>query len=154
MPYTLKNNLFLIKDAKAENKKIVFTNGCFDIIHRGHVTYLIEAKAQGDFLVVGVNSDTSVSKLKGSGRPVNNENDRAYILRSLKPVDAVIIFNEDTPYDLISSVIPDVLVKGGDWKVEDIVGSDIVLKNGGDVKSLEFVKNYSTTSLLEKIHSL
>ena len=154
MSYNLNDISEELNLAKAAGKRIVFTNGCFDIIHRGHISYLNEARSLGDFLIVGVNSDSSVSKLKGPSRPVNNENDRAFVMSSLKPVDAVIIFNEDTPYELISSVQPDVLVKGGDWKPEDIVGSDIVLKKGGEVKSLKFIKNYSTTSLLEKIHSL
>ncbi|CAN5401815.1 D-glycero-beta-D-manno-heptose 1-phosphate adenylyltransferase [soil metagenome] len=154
MEYTLQNISDKIKAAKAENKKIVFTNGCFDIIHRGHIAYLTEAKLLGNFLIVGVNSDESVKKLKGPQRPVNNENDRAFVMNSLKPVDAVVIFNEDTPFEIIKEIKPDILVKGGDWKVEDIVGSDIVLANGGEVKSLKFIKDYSTTALLEKIHSL
>lgn len=136
---------------KSENKKLVFTNGCFDIIHRGHVTYLNEAKSLGDYLIVGVNSDASVKKLKGEGRPVNNENDRALVLDNLKAVDSVMIFHEDTPYEIIKEIIPDFLVKGGDWKEDDIVGSDIVKANGGKVVSLQFVKDYSTTGILKKI---
>jgi len=134
-----------------DGKKVVFTNGCFDILHRGHAAYLEQAKSLGDFLVVGVNSDESVRKLKGEGRPVNNENDRAYLLEMLKPVDFVIIFNEETPYELIKSINPDFLVKGGDWKEEEIVGSDIVRKNGGKVMSLKFIDNYSTTGIMKKI---
>jgi rfaE bifunctional protein nucleotidyltransferase chain/domain len=141
----------LISSLKSQNKKIVFTNGVFDIIHRGHAAYLNEAKKLGDVLIVGLNSDLSVKRIKGSARPVNNENDRAYVLVNLKPVDYVAIFEEDTPYNLIKSVVPDVLVKGGDWKPEDIVGSDIVIKSGGKVLSLNYVDNYSTTGILKKI---
>lgn len=141
-----------IKDKiKADNKKIVFTNGCFDILHKGHAAYLNLAKSLGDILVVGINSDNSVKKLKGENRPVNNESDRAFLLDNLKSVDYVLIFNEDTPYNLIKKINPDYLVKGGDWKTEDIVGSDIVTSNGGKVISLPFVDNYSTTGILKKI---
>lgn len=136
---------------KEENRKIVFTNGCFDIIHKGHVTYLNEAKELGDYLIIGVNSDASVKRLKGNDRPVNNEKDRAFILDNLKPVDSVIIFHEDTPYEIIKEINPDYLVKGGDWKENEIVGSDIVKANGGKVVSLEYVSNYSTTGILKKI---
>ena len=136
---------------KEENKKVVFTNGCFDIIHRGHVTYLNEAKALGDILVVGVNSDASVKRLKGEDRPINNENDRAFVLDNLKPVDYAIIFEEETPYELIKGVVPDFLVKGGDWKPEDIVGSDVVKSAGGEVLSLDFIGNYSTTGIIKKV---
>ena len=137
-----------------DNWKVVFTNGCFDIIHKGHVTYLNQAKSLGDHLIVGINSDDSVRRLKGKDRPVNNESDRAFVLDNLKSVDDVLIFNEDTPYDIIKEIIPDLLVKGGDWKEEDIVGSDIVKMNGGKVISLQFVNNYSTTNILEKIEKL
>lgn len=137
-------------DQRAD-KKVVFTNGCFDILHRGHVTYLNEAKAQGDLLVLGLNSDASVKRLKGESRPVNSELDRKFVLENLKAIDYVFIFGEDTPYELIKAVKPNVLVKGGDWAVEDIVGSDIVLANGGEVKSLNFVNGFSTTSTIEKI---
>lgn len=141
------------EDLKRSGKKIVFTNGCFDILHRGHAEYLAEARSLGDALVVAVNSDASVKRLKGEGRPVNTEADRAFMLDALKPVDAVVIFAEDTPYEVISEIVPDVLVKGGDWKEEDIVGYDIVKKNGGMVKSLKFVDSYSTTSIIKKISS-
>lgn len=137
---------------KSGSGKIVFTNGVFDIIHRGHVQYLIEAKSYGDVLIVGVNSDSSVRRIKGNGRPINNENDRAFVLLNIKPVDYVVIFEDDTPYNLIKTVHPDVLVKGGDWKVKEIVGSDIVLAEGGQVFSLKFVDNYSTTSIIKKIN--
>jgi len=140
---------------KLKNKglNIVFTNGCFDILHKGHIYYLNEAKKLADFLVVGLNSDDSVKRLKGQNRPINNENDRAYMLDNLKPVDAVIIFKEDTPYNLISEIKPDFLVKGGDWKENNIVGSDVVKSYGGKVKSIKYIENYSTTSLLKEIKS-
>ena len=136
-----------------QNKKVVFTNGCFDILHRGHVTYLNEAKSLGDVLVIGLNSDASVARLKGPTRPVNHEEDRKFVLENLKAVDGVFIFEEDTPYNLINNLKPDILVKGGDWKAEDIVGSDIVLAKGGEVKSLNFVNGFSTTKTIEKINS-
>ena len=136
-----------------QNKKIVFTNGCFDIIHAGHVQYLQQAKNQGDILIVGLNSDNSVKRLKGANRPINNQQDRKIVLEALRSVDYVIIFDEDTPYNLIKQINPDVLVKGGDWRVDEIVGSDIVLKNGGEVKSLLFIDDTSTTSIIEKILS-
>ncbi|MDQ3022232.1 MAG: D-glycero-beta-D-manno-heptose 1-phosphate adenylyltransferase [Bacteroidota bacterium] len=136
---------------RAENKKIVFTNGCFDILHKGHISYLNEAKSMGDVLIVGVNSDSSVRKLKGEGRPVNNENDRAFLLDNLRSVDYAIIFDEDTPYNLIKEILPEYLVKGGDWKEDDIIGSDIVKENGGKVVSLNFLENYSTTNILNQI---
>lgn len=139
---------------KSEGKKIVFTNGVFDIIHRGHVEYLNEAKALGDHLIVGLNADASVKRLKGDKRPVNKEADRKFVMENLKAVDDVIIFTEDTPYNLISQIIPDVLVKGGDWTEDKIVGSDIVKQNGGKVFSLKFVDNYSTTGIIEKIIKL
>ena len=136
---------------KNRGKKIVFTNGCFDILHRGHVTYLSEAKKLGDLLVLGVNSDASVKRLKGPERPINNEKDRAYVLSQLKAVDFVEIFSEDTPLNLILTVKPNVLVKGGDWKIDQIVGGKEVRASGGQVFSLNFVDGYSTTSLIEKI---
>jgi rfaE bifunctional protein nucleotidyltransferase chain/domain len=138
---------FLLKSGR----KLVFTNGCFDIIHRGHLEYLNEAKSLGHKLLVGINSDTSVKQLKGADRPVNNELDRAFVIDNLKTVDYVIIFNDETPYNLIKSVKPDILVKGGDWKPDKIVGSDIVIENGGEVKSLSFIDNYSTSAIVKKI---
>jgi len=142
----------LVTALKGGGGKIVFTNGVFDIIHRGHVEYLIDAKSHGDVLIVGVNSDSSVKSIKGDSRPVNNENDRAFVLLNLKPVDYVVIFEEDTPINLIKSIRPNVLVKGGDWKVKDIAGSDIVLSDGGQVFSLKFINNYSTTAIIKKIN--
>lgn len=132
---------------KSGNKRIVFTNGCFDILHRGHVEYMAKAKKLGDILVVGLNSDSSIKCIKGPNRPVNNEKDRAAVLSGLESVDYITIFREDTPYELIKVVKPDVLVKGGDWKPKDIVGNDIVKK----VVSIPFVRGYSTSVLIEKI---
>lgn len=132
-------------------KKIVFTNGCFDILHRGHVTYLAEAKKLGDLLFIGLNSDASVRKLKGPERPINSESDRQFVLSQLKSVDFVEIFDEETPLNLILKVRPNVLVKGGDWKIEQIVGAKEVLGWKGEVFSLNFVDGYSTTSIIHKI---
>lgn len=137
-----------------QNKKIVFTNGCFDILHRGHIEYLKEAKKLGDVLIIGLNSDNSVKKIKGDNRPINCEEDRAEILSQLKPVDFVVIFNEDIPYELIKSIVPDILVKGGDWKIKEIIGSDIVIKNGGKVKSLKYFPTSSTSNIIKKIIAL
>jgi rfaE bifunctional protein nucleotidyltransferase chain/domain len=134
-----------------KNETVVFTNGCFDILHTGHLRYLQEAKKQGDILIVGVNSDASVSRLKGNKRPIIKLQDRMEMLAGLKPVDFVTFFEEDTPYNLIKTLIPDILVKGGDWKAEDIVGSDIVLSNGGQVKSLNFEDGYATTNIVGEI---
>ena len=136
---------------KIEKKNIVFTNGVFDILHRGHVQYLNDARALGDTLVVGLNSDASVKRLKGPSRPVVTESDRAFVLSNLKAVDYVIIFEEDTPYELISEILPNILVKGGDWAVDDIVGGDIVRAHGGIVKNIPFVNGHSTTSIIETI---
>lgn len=132
-------------------KKVVFTNGCFDILHSGHVQYLNHAKKLGEILFVGLNSDKSVKALKGEERPLNQEGDRKYILENLKAVDFVEIFDEETPYNLIKEVMPDILVKGGDWQPKDIVGSDIVLSNNGQVMSLDFKDGYSTTGLINNI---
>lgn len=133
------------------HQKIVFTNGCFDLLHVGHVRYLKQAKALGSILVVGVNSDASVKKLKGPQRPLQNEKDRAEILASLAAVDYVIIFDQETPLELIQQIRPDVLTKGGDWSVEQIVGSDFVLSQGGEVRSLQFVEERSTTKIIQKM---
>jgi D-beta-D-heptose 7-phosphate kinase/D-beta-D-heptose 1-phosphate adenosyltransferase len=140
----------IIQSYKSQGKKIVFTNGCFDLLHIGHVRYLEQAATLGDVLIVGINSDASVQKLKGPTRPIQNENDRAEILASLKAVNHTVIFTEDTPYNLISKIVPDVLVKGGDWTVDQIVGSDVVLANKGQVKSLLFIDGKSTTKIIEK----
>lgn len=137
--------------ARNKGKKIVFTNGCFDILHLGHVEYLNEARAQGDALIIGLNSDLSVKKLKGEDRPINNEEDRKNMLLNLKAVDCVQIFTEETPLEIIKLIKPDVLVKGGDWKPEQIVGSDFVIANGGVVKSLMFKRGYSTSNLIQAV---
>lgn len=137
--------------ADNKNKKIVFTNGCFDILHRGHVTYLTEARKLGDLLVLGLNSDQSTKRLKGPERPINSELDRQYVMSQLKAVDFVEIFEEDTPLNLILKVKPKVLVKGGDWKIDQIVGGKEVIASGGEVFSLNFVDGYSTTSIIHKI---
>lgn len=142
------------ENIRKDGKSLVFTNGCFDIIHRGHIEYLNQAKLLGDYLIIGVNSDNSVKKLKGKSRPINKENDRAFVLDNLKAVDFVIIFNEDTPYEIIKKTLPDFLVKGGDWKEEDIVGADIVKSNGGKVLSLKYIKDYSTTSIIKELNDL
>lgn len=136
-----------------KSKKIVFTNGCFDILHSGHVSYLNEARSHGDLLFVGLNSDSSVKRLKGEERPINSELDRKFVLENLKAIDFVEIFTEDTPLELIKSVNPQLLVKGGDWTPDQIVGSEHVLSNGGQVKSLSFKKGYSTTNIIEKINT-
>lgn len=133
-------------------KKIVFTNGCFDLLHIGHVRYLQQARSYGDILVVGVNSDASVQVLKGPTRPLQNENDRAEILAALECVSFTTIFTEETPLELIKKVKPNVLVKGGDWKPSQIVGGDFVLANGGVVHSLQFVDGRSTTNIVNKMN--
>lgn len=142
-----------VSELKDLGEKIVFTNGCFDLIHLGHLKYLAKAKELGNFFIVAVNSDASVKRLKGNHRPIKDENTRSSLLASLSFVDAVIIFNEDTPEELIKRVLPDVLCKGGDWPIEDIVGATTVLNNGGTVKSIPFVPGNSTTSLEQKIKS-
>ncbi len=139
---------------KVSRKKVVFTNGVFDILHRGHVEYLAAAKSLGDELIVGINSDASVKKIKGPRRPVVVEGDRAFLVSQLVPVDAVCIFDQETPYDIISALIPDILVKGADWKVDDVVGKDIVEHSGGKVLTLPFVPRHSTTLVIEKIKEL
>lgn len=132
-------------------RKIVFTNGCFDILHCGHVTYLAKAKQLGDVLVIGLNSDASVRRLKGPTRPVNDQKARALLLAALEMVDYVVVFEEDTPYNVIAKVQPDVLVKGGDYAIENIVGGDIVRDRGGIVTTIPFVDGFSTTSLINNL---
>ncbi len=136
---------------RRSGKRIVFTNGCFDILHRGHVEYLAQAADCGDVLIVGLNADASVRRLKGEQRPVNDEAARALLLASLQFVDAVVLFDEDTPYELIKMVQPDVLVKGKDYKPEDIVGHDIVTAHGGSVVTVDLVEGYSTTSIINRM---
>ncbi len=155
----IKKKILLTKELSAafslwhfQQKKIVFTNGCFDLLHLGHINYLSKAKDLGDVLIVGVNTDRSVKMLdKGENRPVTDENARATIVAALHFVDAVVMFDEETPYELIKTVQPDVLVKGSDYRTEDIVGYDIVKKKGGEVVTINFLPGYSTTSILEKI---
>ena len=146
----MKTVLEKIKALQQQNKKVVFTNGCFDLLHVGHVRYLAEAKKLGDFLIVGINSDDSVKRLKGPTRPIQNQSDRAEILKALEAVDETVIFTEDTPENLIKNVRPDILVKGGDWKVDQIVGGPFVQSYGGQVCSLTFIDGKSTTKIIEK----
>ncbi len=134
-----------------KNQKIVFTNGCFDILHRGHIEYLAQAANHGDILLIGLNTDNSVRRIKGNSRPVQDQFARAMVLASLQFVSAVIMFDEDTPYELIKRVQPDILIKGSDYKIKDIVGYDIVTAKGGEVVTIDFVEGYSTTSIIEKL---
>ena len=138
---------------RTQGLRIVFTNGCFDLLHRGHVEYLAKASDKGDVLVVGLNTDASVRRLKGESRPINDENARALVLASLAFVDTVVLFDEDTPYELIKAVRPDVLVKGADYKPEDIVGYDIVTAYGGKVETIDLVEGYSTTGIIIALKS-
>lgn len=150
---SLDQLLLAIEDARAHGEKIVFTNGCFDILHAGHVTYLEQARAQGDRLVLAVNDDASVSRLKGPGRPINSVDRRMAVLAGLGAVDWVVSFSEDTPERLLGQVKPDILVKGGDYGIEQVVGADIVKAYGGEVRVLGLVENSSTTAIVEKIRS-
>ena len=141
-----------IKALKKAGKKVVFTNGCFDILHKGHVDYLAKAADKGDVLIVGVNTDDSVKRLgKSPSRPIQDQEARAYLIAALESVSYVILFNEDTPKELIDAVIPDVLVKGSDYQPEAIVGYDTVTKNGGKVETIDFIEGYSTTAIEKKI---
>jgi rfaE bifunctional protein nucleotidyltransferase chain/domain len=135
-------------------KRIVFTNGCFDILHRGHIDYLAKAADLGDVLIIGLNTDESVSRIKGSGRPVQDQKSRAMILSALHFVDAVVLFNEDTPYELIKFVKPDVLVKGSDYKPEDIVGYDVVKEKGGEIIAVEYLEGFSSSNIIKRIAGL
>jgi len=136
---------------RKQKKKIVFTNGCFDLLHLGHIKYLEDAKKRGDVLVVAVNSDASVRRIKGEKRPLVNQNDRLKIIAALASVDYVLLFNEDTPLEVIRQIKPHILVKGADWKNKSIIGSDFVKSYGGRVCTIKFIKNHSTTSLIKKI---
>ena len=140
-----------VESWKNEGDKIVFTNGCFDLLHVGHVDYMEKARNLGDKLIVAVNSDNSIKRLKGVGRPITDINSRSKVLAALGFVDLVVVFDEDTPLELISELIPDILVKGNDYLAENVVGADIVIKNGGEVVTLELIKGYSTTSIIERI---
>jgi len=137
------------KEWKGQN--VVFTNGCFDILHLGHVDYLEKAAAKGDKLIVALNTDASVSKIKGPSRPVNDENARARVIAALSFVDAVVFFSDETPLSLIKRLIPDVLVKGSDYSISNIVGTDVVMENGGKVETIDLVEGYSTTNIINKI---
>lgn len=143
---------FKENDVKLHNQKIVFTNGCFDVLHYGHVRYLLDAKSLGDLLVVGLNSDDSVRRLKGESRPINGEKERAFVLAALEFVDYIVVFEEDTPKKLIETVKPDVLVKGGDYQIENIVGADFVIQNGGTVTTIPFVEGFSSTRIIEQLN--
>lgn len=136
---------------QSEGKKVVFSNGVFDILHIGHVTYLLKAAELGDKLVIGLNSDASVKRIKGESRPINTEANRAALLAALFFIDAIVVFGEDTPFNLISTLLPDVLVKGADYSIENIVGAKEILANGGEVKTIEFVEGHSSTSIIEKM---
>lgn len=138
-------------ELKHKNKKIVFTNGCFDIIHAGHVDYLTKAKEFGDVLIVALNSDESVTRIKGSKRPIVPLPERAFVISQLKAVDYVTVFEEDTPYETIKKLVPDILVKGADWSKENIVGKDIVENAGGSIETIEFVNFQSTTNIIKTI---
>jgi D-beta-D-heptose 7-phosphate kinase/D-beta-D-heptose 1-phosphate adenosyltransferase len=144
---------FALDDARANGEKIVFTNGCFDLLHPGHVTYLEDAKKLGQRLVVAVNADASVKRLKGEGRPIQSAESRMAVLAGLESVDWVVVFEDDTPERLLQLLKPDVLVKGGDYSPEQVVGASIVKNYGGDVKVLSFVENVSTTSIVKTILS-
>jgi len=148
-------NISLLKEKlleeKKKNKKIVFTNGCFDLIHKGHIVLLKKAKSEGDLLVVAINSDDSIRKIKGKNRPIFSENERAEILAAFEFVDFVTIFNEENPYKIISELNPDILVKGGDWTVETVIGRDIVEANGGRVVIVPQVKGHSTSEIIGRI---
>lgn len=148
---SLEELLVIRKQLKEMNKKVVFTNGCFDILHAGHVDYLAKAKALGDILIVAMNSDSSTKSIKGDKRPIVPQNERAFILANLKPVDYVTIFDEDTPHETLKKLIPDILVKGADWSKENIVGKDIVEAAGGKVETIEFVNFQSTTNIIKTI---
>ncbi len=137
---------------RAEGKKIVFTNGCFDILHPGHARYLYAARELGDYLVVAVNSDSSIRAIKGDKRPVLSQDERTELLAALGCVDGVVIFDEQDPLKVIEYLMPDILVKGGDWKEEDIIGADAVKNAGGEVRRVPFVSGFSTTNIIQKIH--
>ena len=152
--YSVGELLKVLEPLREKGKKVVFTNGCFDILHAGHAHYLNECKKLGDLLVVGINSDASVRRLKGDKRPIVPLEMRAYLLSNLKAVDFVIPFEEDTPYNLIKEIRPDVLVKGGDWSLDRIVGRDVVESYGGRVLTIPFAFDISTTKIVEKIKEL
>ena len=149
--FTLSELIHQLNRWRLINKKIVFTNGVFDILHEGHIASLSEAALYGHVLIVGINSDTSVKRLKGESRPVNSENSRMLLMASLVMVDAVILFEEDTPLNLITAVLPDVLVKGGDYTIEQIAGGSEIIANGGEVKIVPILEGFSTTGIIERL---
>jgi rfaE bifunctional protein nucleotidyltransferase chain/domain len=149
--YDLPSLKSKLEEWKSEGKKVVFTNGVFDLLHIGHITYMAKAADLGDKLIIGLNSDKSVKRIKGESRPVNDQNSRSAILAALFFVDAIIVFEEDTPRDLITALLPDVLIKGADYAIENIVGGKEVIANGGEVKTIDFVEGYSSTSIIQKI---
>lgn len=150
---TIEEAILLRTELRNDKRKVVFTNGCFDLIHKGHVAYLEEASELGDVLIVGMNSDVSVERLKGKGRPVKGEENRAAVLAGLASVDVVVLFGEDTPQKMIEKLCPDVLVKGGDYTIEKIVGADFVISKGGEVRTIDFVQGYSSSDIIQKIGS-
>jgi len=150
----IKSNKEIIEireQLKQQNKKVVFTNGCFDLIHSGHVDYLVKAKEMGDVLILALNTDDSIKRIKGDKRPILKQDERAFIVSNLKPVDYVTFFNEDTPAEIISELIPDILVKGADWSIDKIIGREIVEANGGEVKTIKFVNDQSTSNIIKII---
>jgi D-glycero-beta-D-manno-heptose 1-phosphate adenylyltransferase len=151
---SLEDLLRLCAGWRLQGKKIVFTNGCFDLLHLGHVEYLSKASDHGGILIVGLNTDNSVKKIKGDHRPINNEHSRAMVLASLSFVDAVVLFEEETPYELIKAIHPDILVKGKDYKPEDIVGYDILKSTGGEIITIDLTEGYSTTGTEQRILQL
>jgi rfaE bifunctional protein nucleotidyltransferase chain/domain len=140
-----------VERLRSKNKKIVFTNGCFDILHIGHARYLYAAREMGDFLIVAMNSDRSVKAMKGPDRPIMNQSERSEMLASLECVDMVVIFDEDNPMEVIRYLMPDILVKGGDWKEEDIIGADVVRAAGGQIRSIPYINGYSTSGIIKRI---
>jgi rfaE bifunctional protein nucleotidyltransferase chain/domain len=149
--YSLDTLTTQVEQWKTKGNKVVFTNGCFDIIHRGHIEVLARTADLGDKLIIGLNSDQSIQKLKGEDRPIIDEQSRAILLATLSFVDAIVLFSEDTPLKLISTLLPDVLAKGGDYEIETIVGHEIVQKNGGKVKLVPFLDGFSSTTIIDKI---
>lgn len=144
----------IVHRLKKKDKKIVFTNGCFDLLHTGHIRYLKKAKKLGDVLIVGINSDNSIKRLKGDGRPIVSQNDRAELLSEFSFVDFITIFKENTPLNIIKKILPDVLVKGSDWKKNNIVGSDVVCNGGGSVVTVPLLKDHSTSNIIQKVGKL
>jgi rfaE bifunctional protein nucleotidyltransferase chain/domain len=140
-----------VERLRSKNKKIVFTNGCFDILHIGHARYLYAAREMGDFLIVAMNSDRSVKAIKGPDRPIMNQYERSEMLASLECVDIVVIFDEDNPMEVIRYLMPDILVKGGDWKEEDIIGADVVRAAGGQIRTIPYIRGYSTSGIIKRI---